>query len=183
MDPHFLEFWGNFLVNASKEQRRLKDLYKWMQQGFNGFDDPTEMFRKFYGLDHMEKDTPAYLETLKKASENFLESFKDYLDLMGMVPKDKQLALVQKYEALKEKVADQEETIKNLNLLLEEKRPNHRVNWFKDFKILSKNRASNFRKPWRPSAPSSRRKIINKLKLFEIYCPAFPSILQPCKYC
>ena len=122
MDPHFLEFWGNFLVNASKEQRRLKDLYEWMQQGFNGFDDLTEMFRKFYGLDHMEKDTPVYLETMKKASENFLESFKDYLDLMGMVPKDKHLALVQKYEALKEKVADQEETIKNLQLLLEEKR-------------------------------------------------------------
>ena len=59
---------------------------------------------------------------MKKASENFLESFKDYLDLMGMVPKDKLLALVQKYEALKEKVADQEETIKNLQLLLEEKR-------------------------------------------------------------
>jgi hypothetical protein len=77
MDPHFLEFWGNFLVNASKEQRRLKDLYKWMQQGFNGFDDLTEMFRKFYGLDHMEKDTPAYLETMKKASENFLESFME----------------------------------------------------------------------------------------------------------
>ena len=122
MDPHFLEFWGNFLVNASKEQRRLKDLYKWMQQGFNGFDDLTEMFRKFYGLDHLEKDTPVYLETMKKASENFLESFKDYLDLMGMVPKEEHLALVQKYEALKEKVADQEKTIKNLQLLLEEKR-------------------------------------------------------------
>jgi uncharacterized UPF0160 family protein len=118
MDPHFLEFWGNFLVNASKEQRRLKDLYEWMQQGFKGSDDLTEMFRKFYGLDHMEKDTPAYLETLKKASENFLESFKDYLDLMGMVPKDKHLALVQKYEALKEKVADQEENIKNLELVI-----------------------------------------------------------------
>ena len=122
MDKHFLEFWGNVLINAAKEQKRLEDLSKWMQQGFNGFDDLTEMFRKFYGLDHMEKDTPAYLETMKKASENFLESFKDYLDLMGMVPKDKHLALVQKYEALKEKVADQEATIKNLQLLLEEKR-------------------------------------------------------------
>lgn len=64
------------MVNASKEQRRPKNQYEWMQQGFNGFDDLTEMCRKFYGLDHMEQDTLAYLETLKKASENFLESFK-----------------------------------------------------------------------------------------------------------
>ena len=146
MDPHFLEFWGNFLVNASKEQRRLKDLYEWMQQGFNGFDDLTEMFRKFYGLDHMEKDTPAYLETMKKASENFLESFKDYLDLMGMVPKDKHLALVQKYEALKEKVADQEETIKNLQLLLEEKRAESQGELVQGFQDLIEKQSKQFQK-------------------------------------
>jgi tetratricopeptide (TPR) repeat protein len=146
MDPHFLEFWGNFLVNASKEQRRLKDLYEWMQQGFNGFDDLTEMFRKFYGLDHMEKDTPAYLETMKKASENFLESFKDYLDLMGMVPKDKHLALVQKYEALKEKVADQEETIKNLQLLLEEKRAESQGELVQGFQDLIEKQSKQYQK-------------------------------------
>ena len=146
MDPHFLEFWGNFLVNASKEQRRLKDLYKWMQQGFNGFDDLTEMFRKFYGLDHMEKDTPAYLETLKKASDNFLESFKDYLDLMGMVPKEEHLALVQKYEALKEKVADQEETIKNLQLLLEEKRAESQGELVQGFQDLIEKQSKQFQK-------------------------------------
>ena len=142
MDPHFLEFW----VNASKEQRRLKDLYEWMQQGFNGFDDLTEMFRKFYGLDHMEKDTPAYLETMKKASENFLESFKDYLDLMGMVPKDKHLALVQKYEALKEKVADQEETIKNLQLLLEEKRAESQGELVQGFQDLIEKQSKQYQK-------------------------------------
>ena len=146
MDPHFLEFWGNFLVNASKEQRRLKDLYKWMQQGFNGFDDLTEMFRKFYGLDHLEKDTPVYLETMKNASENFLESFKDYLDLMGMVPKEKHLALVQKYEALKEKVADQEKTIKNLQLLLEEKRAESQGELVQGFQDLIEKQSKQFQK-------------------------------------
>jgi len=120
----FLEFWGNFLVNAAKEQKRLEDLSKWMQQGFKykGFDDLTEMFRRFYRLKHMEKDTPAYMESWKKASEIFLESFKDYLDLMGMVSKDKHLALVKRYEEIKEKVGYQEETIKSLRLILEEKK-------------------------------------------------------------
>ena len=122
MDKHFLEFWGNFLINAAKGQKQMEDMSKWMQQGFEGFDELTAMFKKFYGLEHMEKDTPIYMETWKQASENFQESFKDYLRLMGVVPKDEHLALVKKYEELKEKVADQEETIKHLRMLLEEKK-------------------------------------------------------------
>lgn len=122
MDKHFLEFWGNFLINAAKGQKQIEDISKWMQQGFEGFDELTAMFRKFYSLEHMEKDTPAYMETWKKASENFQKSFKDYLRLMGVVPKDEHLALVKKYEELKEKVAAQEETIKHLRMLLEEKK-------------------------------------------------------------
>ncbi|MGB2929805.1 MAG: hypothetical protein WBB70_12915 [Desulfobacterales bacterium] len=122
MDKHFLEFWGNFLINAAKGQKQMEDISKWMQQGFEGFDELTAMFRKFYGLEHIEKDTPAYMETWKKASENFQKSFKDYLRLMGVVSKDEHLALVKKYEELKEKVAAQEETINNLRMLLEEKK-------------------------------------------------------------
>jgi tetratricopeptide (TPR) repeat protein len=122
VDKHFLEFWGNFLINAAKGQKQMEDMSKWMQQGFEGFDELTAMFKKFYGLEHMEKDTPIYMETWKQASENFQKSFKDYLRLMGVVPKDEHLALVKKYEELKEKVADQEETIKHLRMLLEEKK-------------------------------------------------------------
>ena len=122
MDKHFLEFWGNFLINAAKGQKQMEDMSKWMQQGFEGFDDLTGMFKKFYGLEHIEKDTPAYMETWKEASEKFQESFKDYLRLMGVVPKDEHLALVKKYEDLKEKLAAHEETIKHLRMLLEEKK-------------------------------------------------------------
>ena len=122
MDRHFLEFWGNFLINVAKGQKQMEDMSKWMQQGFEGSDELTGMFKKFYGLEHMKKDTPTYMETWKQASENFQESFKDYLRLMGVVPKDEHLALVKKYEELKEKVADQEETIKHLRMLLEEKK-------------------------------------------------------------
>jgi len=134
MDRHFLEFWGNFLINAAKGQKQLEDISKWMQQGFEGFDELTGMFKKFYGLEHMEKNTPAYMETWKKASENFQKSFKDYLRLMGVVSKDEHLTLVKKYEELKEKVAAQEETINNLRMLLEEKKVETQGNWFKDFR-------------------------------------------------
>jgi hypothetical protein len=122
MDRNFLEFWGNLFINAAKQQKQLEDLAKWMQQGFKGFDDLTAMFNKFYGLESLKKDTPAYKESWEAASENFLNSFKNYLDLMGMVPKNEHLELVKKYEELKEKVADQEETISHLRMLLEQRK-------------------------------------------------------------
>jgi len=76
------------------------------------------------------------METWKKASENFLESFKEYLDLMGMVSKDEHQPLVKKYGELKEKVAGQEKTINNLRLLLEGKRAESQGELVKGFQDL-----------------------------------------------
>jgi len=144
VDKHFLEFWGNFLINTAKEQQRMEDLSKWMQQGFKGFDELTAMFNKFYGLEQMQRDTPVYMETWKKASENFLQSFNDYIGLMGMVPKDKHLALIKKYDELKEKVSAQEETIKHLRLLLDEKKTESQKELVQGFQDLIEKQSKEF---------------------------------------
>lgn len=144
MDKQFLEFWGNFLINAAKEQKRIEDLSEWMQQGFKGFDELTAMFSKFYGLDQKEKDTPADMETWKKASENFLQSFNDVIGLMGMVPNDKHLSLIKKYEELKEKVAAQEEKINHLRLLLEEKETESQKELVQGFQDLIEKQSKQF---------------------------------------
>lgn len=122
----------------------MDDLAKWMQQGFKGFDELTAMFNKFYGLEHLEKDTPAYMETWKKASENFLKSFKDYLNMMGMVQKDEHLALIKRYEELKEKIAAQEETINHLRLLLEEKKTESQEELVQGFQDLIEKQSRQF---------------------------------------
>ncbi len=144
MDKHFLEFWGNFLINTAKEQKRMEDLSKWIQQGLQGFDELTAMFNKFYGLEQMEKNTPAYTETWKKASEKFLKSFNDYMGLMGMVPKDEHLALIKKYEELKAKVAAQDETINNLRLLLEGKKAESQKELVQGFQNLIEKQSKQF---------------------------------------
>ena len=122
MDKQFLEFWGNFLINVAKGQKHLEDMSQWINQGLQGFDELTAMFTKFYGLEHMEKDSPDYMATWRKASQDFSKSFQDHLLLMGVVPKDKHLALVKKHEQLKEKVASQEETIEHLRMRLNAKK-------------------------------------------------------------
>jgi hypothetical protein len=146
VEKNFLEFWGNFLINTAKEQKRMEDLSKWVQQGFKGFDEFTAMFNKFYGLEQMEKDTPAYMDTWEKASENFLNSFKNYLNLMGMVSKDEHLTLIKKYEELKEKAAAQEKTINHLRLLLEEKKTKSQEELVQGFHDLIEKQSNQFQK-------------------------------------
>ena len=121
MNRQFLEFWGNYLLQVAKGQKQMEDLAKWSRRGFSSFGDLTTMFRKAYGLDELEEDSPEYLRTWKKAEEDFRHSFKDYLSLLGVVPREEYVELARKYEELKEKVADQEGTIKYLRELLAEK--------------------------------------------------------------
>jgi hypothetical protein len=121
MDRHFLEFWGKALLDAAKSQKQLEDLTKWFQRGFLGFQDYTPLFKATYGLDEKAESSPDYLTLWKKAEEDFRESFKEYLNILGMVPREEYAALARSYEELKEKMAEREETIKHLRMLLEEK--------------------------------------------------------------
>ena len=121
MDRHFLEFWGKALLQAANSQKQLEDLAGWMQRGFFTFQDFTHLFKTSYGLDTTNEDSPDYLTLWKKAEEDFRESFRDYLNLLGMVPREEYAALARQYEELKEKVAEQEDTIKHLKMFLEEK--------------------------------------------------------------
>ena len=61
-----------------------------------------------------------------------------------MVPKDKHLALIKKYEELKEKVADQEETINHLRLLLEEKKAESQEELVQGFQDLIEKQSKQF---------------------------------------
>ncbi|HAO20690.1 MAG: hypothetical protein BWK80_39345 [Desulfobacteraceae bacterium IS3] len=121
MDKNFLEFWGNFMLNAAKGQQQVENINRWMKGGSgDGFQELTSMFKKAYGLDSSEK-SPEYAGFWKKASEDFFNSFKESMGLMGMVSKEEHLNLVRKYETLKEKAENQDETIRHLRMLLGEK--------------------------------------------------------------
>ena len=120
-----MEFWGTFLINAAKGQKQLEDMTRWMSRGFNGFDELTDMFRKFYGLEQLPHNSPDYAKAWEKASENYKTSLNEWLEFMSVVPKKKYLALEKKYDTLRKKVASQDETIRRLQNLLSEKGVSH----------------------------------------------------------
>lgn len=145
MDTHFLEFLGNFLIQTARGQRQLEDMTGWIREGFKGPPDLTAMFQQFYGLDRLNKDSADFPKIQQKASEDFQKSLKDYLSLLALVPRDEYLALVEKYEALKEKAAAQEETIKHLRTLLAAK-VSDPGNVVKSFQEMMKEQSEQFQK-------------------------------------
>jgi uncharacterized coiled-coil protein SlyX len=121
MDRQFLEFLGSFFINAAKGQKQLEDMTRWIGGGFSGFDELTRMFCKFYGINGLPSASPDYAEAWEKASENFKKSYHEWLNLMNVIPKSEYQILQKKCEALEEKIAAQDETIRHLRNLLSDK--------------------------------------------------------------
>jgi len=166
MDERFLEFWGNFLINTAKGKKQAEEMSKWLGKSFSpltdisspkakpGFEDISEMFRKFYGLENLSEYSEEYETLAKKASVDFQKSFNDYLGMMGMVSKAEHLALIRKYEDIKKKCADQEETIRHFQMLLEagDEEQGHAV---KNLRDMAKDQAELFQKMMASFAPVS----------------------------
>jgi len=120
MDRNFYEFWGQMFLNLAKGQKQIEDFRKWFGQGLMGYESMNAMFRKAYGLDRIEEESPDYTEIWKKSVETFQKSFREGLSLMEVVPKGEYEKLAQKCAALEKTVAEQEETIRTLKRLLTE---------------------------------------------------------------
>ena len=120
MDRNFYEFWGQMFLNLAKGQKQIEDFRKWFGQGLMGYESMNAMFRKAYGLDRIEEESPDYAEIWKKSVETFQKSFREGLSLMEVVPKGEYEKLAQKCAALEKTTAEQEETIRTLKRLLTE---------------------------------------------------------------
>ena len=121
MNRHFLELWGKAFLEAARSQKQMEDLARLFQQSFWGLPDYAQLFEAAYGLDKTPEDSPEYFILWQKAEENFREAFKDFLKLMDLVPREEYDALIRRCEELEGKLAEQEEILKHLRLLTEEK--------------------------------------------------------------
>lgn len=121
MDKRFIEFLGNLLLRTAKGQEEMENLNQWFRQGFAGFEELTRMFQNFYGLNQLKVNSIDYKETLEKAQHDFQRNLSEFIRYFNVVPKDEYMELLKKYEALKEEMAAQKETINNLKQLSGEK--------------------------------------------------------------
>jgi len=131
MDENLMEFWGKFLLEASRSRKQMGNVTAWIQQNLqhfsttskstSGFDDYSAFFQQFCDPDQISERSTEYQKIARNAAGDFQKSFEEYLSVMGVVSKKEYLEIVEKYEKLKEKSEHQEETIRNLRLLRKEK--------------------------------------------------------------
>ena len=120
-DPNFLEFWGNFLIAVARGQRQLQDLSVWMHQGFQGLEDITAMFKKSYGLESLQPDTPAFQEAWKKATAEYRDAFKETFEQLGWITEEKYRDLRDENQKLHREIEEKNRLIQSLKTLLKKK--------------------------------------------------------------
>jgi hypothetical protein len=112
VDRKFLEFWGNFLLNAAKGQEQAENMNRLVRDGFKGFEQQLSLFQKLYGLEKKPEPSSPYAEMWAKAASDFTKSYQEFLGLMGVVPREEYEALSGEHEALKKKFAALEERLR-----------------------------------------------------------------------
>lgn len=112
MDKKFLEFWGNFLLGAAKGQDQIDDLQRLARESLKIFENQLALFRKFYGLDNKLDSSASQEQIWAKATADFMQSYQQCIELMGLVPREAYEELARENERLKKKTADLEMTLR-----------------------------------------------------------------------
>jgi|GEM_PF-4760546 len=120
MDANFLEFFGQMLIKAAKDQRQMDQFGQWMRQGFSAADmsGMSDYFQRIYGFADITKESEQYPRMVQKAQADFLAAFGEFSGLLGLVPEKKYKALQQKFDALEEKYQAREKMIAQLRTKL-----------------------------------------------------------------
>ncbi|HON38793.1 MAG: hypothetical protein ACOX3E_01915 [Desulfomonilia bacterium] len=126
MDTQALELWGNTFLNAARGQKLMEEYSRMMAEGFGSFQDIFGMFRKYWGLDFFLQEMPRYFTAYLKAAEDIQRMFIGGVfslmsNPMGYPSPAGYQALRKDYEELREKTLRQEEDIRRLRTILDEK--------------------------------------------------------------
>lgn len=118
MNRQFYEFWGTFFSNAARGQQQLDDMTAWMKQGFAGMGALSELFRRSYGLKTPFPGAAGESASWQEAIASFQQSFSQIAAQWGWVSQADHQQVIDRCEALKKKVGDQQATITQLRGLL-----------------------------------------------------------------
>ncbi|MBA4396372.1 MAG: hypothetical protein C0394_03160 [Syntrophus sp. (in: bacteria)] len=163
MDTNFFEFWGQSFLNIAKGQRQIDEFRQWLRQGLSGSDSLSVLFRQIYGLDSVEKGGEESLKLYEKAMQSFQQSFRDYLRLFDVAPREEFENLKQECEALKQKISEQEQTIGQLRKVLGDKglESDETV---RDLQILIKKQTDQFQEMMKATGQAFQKKLPSKSK-------------------
>lgn len=104
MDRKYLEFWGNIFLQAARSQEQLEELNRFAKEGFTMAQAQMSLFRKLYGLEDSAESVMAKGGWWQKSFADFKDSYRQFLELLGAVPREEYDELESRYEILKQEL-------------------------------------------------------------------------------
>lgn len=111
MNRDFLEFWGNFLLQAARGQRQLEELAKWTRVGFEAIEEQKAFWSALLYAQKESGEEPKAVETWEQSMDEFRESYREFMKIFGLVSMDEYQELIKKNEALEKKLAEQRKAL------------------------------------------------------------------------
>ncbi len=122
MNSQFLEFMGNYLIQAARWQQQMTPSPAVKMPAAMDTTELSRLFKRFYSLaDAQKPEFAEYTQIWQQTIENFQSLFSPYAKMWGWVPEADYQALKTKYDALKKQTQKQDHTISQLRSLLDEK--------------------------------------------------------------
>jgi len=118
MNHNYYEPLGHLFLNIAEGQKLIKESDTWFRQALKSYEPMMSMFGKACNLNEPGKDSTDYMRPWEKTFESFEKSFRQSMRFFQVGPQDDYLAAIQRCESLEKTVAEQEQTIRNLNTLL-----------------------------------------------------------------
>jgi len=110
MNRDFLEFWGNFLLQAAKGQRQLEEAVKWSRLGFEVLETQKAFWNAWHGAEEEKGKKPGDLDQWKKSAEEFRYSCRELARLFGVVSLEEYEELLRQKEALEKKLEEKKKS-------------------------------------------------------------------------
>ena len=127
MENRHADFYTDFLSGINY-QKQLDCMTQWINLGLEGlkgsFSNPLQ---NMYGLGQAGEGDIDYLRMWNKAQEEIKSSFRDYLNLLGLAPRDESVAVAKRCEELERTVASQDEITKQMQRMLGEVKETFRL--------------------------------------------------------
>ncbi len=117
----FFKFWEAIMQQKTGAMTMAAAMEELIRNGIKSSRQVLDLFEKSYGIKIGERNTKDWKAQMEKAMSDFNASLEELVSAMGVVPKSTYQALLSRHEKLKQKVAEQEETIRQLRRMLGEK--------------------------------------------------------------
>lgn len=107
MNKDFLEFWGNFLIQAARGQRQMEELAKLTGMGFEALEEQKAFWSVLLPASRETAKKPEAMEMWEKFPDDFRKSYREFVKILGLVSLEEYQELLKKNEALEKKLAEQ----------------------------------------------------------------------------